>query len=179
MPKIILIIIEFAIAVVAIWSLFFLSTFLHEAGHAVGYLLATGDMHWHIRVGSGIQLLNTRRLTVKLFPFDGFFMPSDQTKLDTKAKKILMLAGGPAVSLILAVILLIVRFGGLSLQPVLFTPSAVEAFINIALVINLCVLILALIPAHYFHGEIRGRETDGLLMIRILKSHTDGNEEQK
>ena len=59
MPKTIAIIIEFAIFVCALWVLTFLSTFLHEVGHALGYMIATGDRHWHIRVGSGKKLLNS------------------------------------------------------------------------------------------------------------------------
>ena len=53
MPKIIAIIIEFAIFVCALWVLTFLSTFLHEVGDALGYMIATGDRRWHIKVGSG------------------------------------------------------------------------------------------------------------------------------
>jgi len=63
------IIVELAIYAGALWLLFFLSTFLHEAGHAAGYLLATKDTHWHIRVGWGKRLLDTRSLTVNLLPF--------------------------------------------------------------------------------------------------------------
>lgn len=51
MPKVLAVIFELAIYVGALWLLFLLSTLLHEVGHAVGYLLATGDTHWHIRVG--------------------------------------------------------------------------------------------------------------------------------
>ncbi len=53
MLKIIAIIIELALYVCALWLLFSLSSFLHEVGHALGYMIATGDKHWHIRVGWG------------------------------------------------------------------------------------------------------------------------------
>ena len=46
MPKIIAAVIELLVSVCAMWLLVFLSTF-----HALGYMLAAGDGHWHIRVG--------------------------------------------------------------------------------------------------------------------------------
>ena len=171
MPKIIAMTIELAIFVCALWVLFFLSTLLHEAGHALGYMIATGDRHWHIRVGSGKKLLNTKRLTVKLLPFDGCFIPSGKNKIDTTAKLIAMLSGGPAVSLILAAVLLLIKLGSISLHSEVIASDAIESFISIALSINLFTLILALIPAHYFHGEIKGMETDGLQIINAIKRH--------
>lgn len=171
MPKIIAVIIELAIFVCALWVLFFLSTLLHEVGHALGYMIATGDRHWHIRVGSGKKLLNTKRLTVKLLPFDGCFMPSEKNKIDTTAKRIAILSGGPAVSLILVVVLLLVKLGGISLHSEVIASDAIESFISYTLSVNLFTLILALIPTHYFHGETKGMETDGLQIINAIKSH--------
>ena len=107
MPKIIAIIIEFAIFVCALWVLTFLSTFLHEVGYALGYMIATGDRHWHIRVGSGKKLLNSKRLTAKLLPFDGFFTPLEKNRIDTATKLMIILSGGPVVSLILVIGLLL------------------------------------------------------------------------
>ena len=171
MPKTIAIIIESAICVCALWALFFLSTFLHEAGHALGYMLATRDRHWHIRVGCGKSLLNTKRLTMKLLPFDGFFTPLEKNKIDTAAKLLAILAGGPAVSLLLVIGLLLLKFGGISLHSEAIVPSAVESFISSALSINLVILVLSLIPTHYFFGEIKGFETDGLQIIKLLRRH--------
>ena len=170
MFKIFAIIIELTICGCVLWILCFLSTALHEIGHALGYMIATGDRHWHIRVGSGKCLINTRRLTVKLLPFDGFFAPIEKNKIDTKAKLIMVLSGGPAVSLILAAVLLLVKFGGISLHSDVISSGAVEFFINSALFINLFTLILSLIPTHYFHGELKGTETDGLQIINVIKS---------
>ena len=150
----------------------FLSTLWHELGHAVGYMLATGDRHWHIRVGWGKRLLNTKPLTVNLLVFDGFFTPSEK-KIDTKAKLIMTLAGGPAASLLLVAGLLALRLGGLSFQSAFFADGAVEFFVNSALSVNLCILVLSLAPVHYFHGEMKGTETDGLQIIHALKKHKD------
>ena len=171
MPEIIALIFELIIFVSIMWMLVFLSVFLHEAGHALGYRIVTGDRDWHIRVGSGKKLLNTRKLTVKLLPFDGCFMPSGKNMTDTAAKRIAMLSGGPAVSLILTAALLAVRLGGMSLHSEIITAEAVEFFVRAALSINLFILIQSLIPAHYFYGELKGMETDGLQIIKAFRSN--------
>ena len=171
MPKIIAMIIELAILVCALWFLSFLSTFLHEVGYAIGYMIATGDRYWHIRVGSGKKLLTTKRLTVKLLSFDGCFIPSEKNKIDTTAKLIATLSGGPAVSLILVAVLLSIKFGGISLHSEVIASDAIDFFVSSAFSINLFILILALIPIHYFHGEMKGMETDGLQIINAIKSY--------
>ena len=63
MWKIIAVLMEPAVFLCALWLLSFLSALLHELGHALGYMLAAGDGHWHIRVGWGKRLLNTKALT--------------------------------------------------------------------------------------------------------------------
>ena len=173
MPKIVAMIIEWAVFLCAMWVLCFLSTLLHEIGHALGYRIATGGRRWHIRVGSGKKLLDTGRLTVKLLPFDGCFVPSETDAIDTTAKLIATLAGGPAVSLILVIALLPVKLGGVSLDSEVIASDAVESLINGAFFINLFTLILSLIPTHYFHGEMKGTETDGFQIIHALKKHKD------
>ena len=172
MPKIIAVIIELLVCIGVFWVMSFLSTLWHELGHAVGYMLATGDRRWHIRVGWGKRLLNTKPLTVNLFVFDGFFTPSEK-KIDTKKKLILTLLGGPLFSLLLVAGLLALKFGGLSFQSDFFSDSAPEFFLNSALSINVCILVLSLAPIHYFHGEIKGTETDGLQIIHALKKQGD------
>ena len=171
MLKTVAIIIEIVICVCAMWLLFALSTFLHEVGHALGYRIATRDRHWHIRVGWGKCLLKTKRLTVNLLPFDGYFTPLEKSKIDTTAKLIAILSGGPAVSLILVIGLSLLIFGGISIHSEVIAPSAIETFISSAFSINLVILVLSLIPTHYFLGEIKGLETDGLQMINAIKKH--------
>ena len=170
MPRIIAVIIELVIFVFSLWVLFFLSTFLHELGHALGYMVATGDRHWNIRVGFGKRLLNTKRFTFGLLPFDGFFTPLGEKKIDTTAKLIAVLSGGPAISLILVIGLLLLRFSGITVDSEVITPDAIEFFINCALSINLFILVQSLIPTHYFLGEIKGLETDGLQIINAIRN---------
>lgn len=169
MPKVVAVIIEMVVSVLVLWILTFLSTFLHELGHAFGYMLSTGDRHWRIRVGSGKKLFETKPLTVKLLVFDGCFEPTE-SRIDSKAKLISTLSGGPAVSLVLAAGLLILKSGGVSSDTGLIASGAIEFFINYALFLNVFILALSIIPIHYFWGEIRGMETDGLQILNALKS---------
>lgn len=178
MPKAIAMIIEAALCVGALWALCFLSTFLHELGHALIYRIATGDGRGHIRVGSGKTLLKTQRLTVKLLPLDGCFTPPEGNKIDARAKLIAVLAGGPAASLILVAALLPLKLSGATLQSEILASGAIESFVDSAFFINLFILIMTVIPAHYFYGETRGMETDGLQILRAVRGrgkedHTD------
>ena len=172
MPKVLAVIAELLIFLCAMWLLTFLSTFLHELGHALGYMISTGDRHWHIRVGWGKRLLETKALTVNVLVFDGFFTPLEK-KIDTKAKLISTLAGGPAVSFLVSAGLLILRFSGLSFQSGILADGTIEFFLNYPLYLNLAILVMSVIPTHYFFGKIRGLETDGLQIIHALKK--DGN----
>ena len=115
MPKMIAVIIETVVLVCALWLLSFMAIFMHELGHALGYMLSTLNRHWHIRVGSGKRLLKTKRLTVKLLVFDGEFIVAGNT-VDSKAKLISTLSGGPILSFISVSVLLLLRFGGMALD---------------------------------------------------------------
>jgi len=149
MLKIVPVLAELFISISAMWLLAFLSTFLHEFGHALGYMLSTGDRHWHIRVGWGKVLLDTEALTVNLLVFDGLFTPSEK-KIDTKSKLIATLAGGPAASLLLVLGLSVLRSGGLVFRSEIFADGAAAYFVNYAFFCNLFLLILSLAPVRYF-----------------------------
>ncbi|MBO4407533.1 MAG: hypothetical protein J5849_07510 [Clostridia bacterium] len=168
MHKVIAFILEVFLSLCALWLTSFFSTLLHELGHAAGYMLSTGGRRWHIRVGSGKRLFETKLLTVKLFVFDGCFTPSEK-KFDTKAKLVSTLLGGPAASLLTVAGLLALRFGGLSFRSDFFAEGVVEFFLNTAIFINLGILILSILPVRYFWGETRGMETDGLKIIKTIK----------
>ena len=168
MPKTIAVIIESAVCLCALWMVSFLSTLLHELGHAVGYMLSTGGRHWHIRVGSGKKLLETKTLTVKLLILDGYFEPAEN-RIDSKIKLISTLSGGPVVSLVLVILLLILRFGGVSFSSGIITADSIESFVHFALFCNAFILVLSVIPVHCFLGENKGMETDGLKIIKAIK----------
>ena len=168
MPGIIAVIIEVLVCICVWWMISFLSTLLHELGHAVGYMLSTGGKRWHIRIGSGKKLLETKFLTVKLLVFDGRF-EAGENRIDSKAKLICMLSGGPAVSLVLVIALLLLKSGGISFNSGIISLRSIEFFINYALYSNLFILALSIIPIHYFSGEVKGMATDGLKIINAIK----------
>ncbi len=170
MQKIIAAVTECLILVCAMWITSSLSTFLHEFGHALGYMLVTGDRHWHIRVGWGKRLLETKALTVNLLVFDGFFTPLEM-KIDTKSKLIATLAGGPVVSLLLVLGLSVLRSGELSFRSDIFADGVISYFINYAFLCNLFILILSVAPVHYFWGKVRGLESDGLQIMHAIKKN--------
>ncbi len=172
MSKVIAVIMELLVSLCALWLMSFLSTFLHELGHALGYMLATGKKHWHIRVGWGKRLLKTKVLTVNLLVFDGSFTPSEND-FDTKVKLITTLSGGPAVSLLLVLGVSILKFGGISLHSSILSDEFIGFYLNTAFYLNLFILLLSVAPIHYFHGELKGMETDGLQIIHALKKHED------
>ena len=168
MPRTIAVMIELLASIGALWLLSLLSTLLHELGHALGYMLASGDAHWHIRVGWGRRLLHTRALTVNLLVFDGLFTPLER-KVDTRAKLITTLLGGPVASLLLVLGLSILRLGGFSPQSEVLADGAIEFFLNAALSLNLYILILSIVPAHYLYGKVKGLETDGLQILHAMR----------
>ncbi len=170
MQKIIDAVTECLILVCAIWITSFLSRFLHEFGHALGYMLVTGDRHWHIRVGWGKRLLETKALTVNLLVFDGLFTPLEK-EIDTKSKLIATLAGGPVVSLLLVLRLSVLRSGELSFRSDIFADGVISYFINYAFLCNLFILILSVAPVHYFWGKVRGLESDGLQIVHAINKN--------
>ena len=168
MPKPVAFILELLVCVFALWGISFFSTLFHELGHAAGYMLSTGGRRWHIRVGSGKKLIDTKSLTVKLLIVDGYFEPAEN-RIDTKAKLISTLSGGPAVSLVLVILLLILRYGGFSFESEIIAADTIGFFINYALIYNAFILIMSIVPAHYFSGENKGTETDGLKILNAIR----------
>ena len=81
----------------------------------------------------------------------------------------MMLMGGPVFSLLLVAGLWVFRSGVRSFQTDFFADGVLEFFVNTALAINLFILVLSVAPVHYFHGEIKGTETDGLQIIHAVK----------
>ena len=156
---------EILIFLLLFWLLSFFSALLHELGHAVGYTIATGDSHWRIRIGTGKRLIHTKRFTVNLFVIDGFFCPLDE-KMDTPAKRIAMLAGGPLASLILLAALFALWLSGIEIQT---SVILMEPVVSWAVFINTFILFSSVIPTRYLFGEIKGLETDGLLILNNIK----------
>ena len=161
-------IIEMLALICVYWLVFFISAFAHEMGHALVYMLITGNTHWHIRIGSGKSLLKTQRFTIKLAVFDGAF----ETKEDSMESKtaILTLLGGPLFSLILVGILLYTRLNIVTFDSAIISSEAIISILNKSLFVNTGILLYTLAPIHYFWGEMKGMESDILQIVHIIKS---------
>ena len=172
MAKLITFTAETVIFLCGIWVLSLISVLLHEFGHALGYMLATGDRDWHIQVGQGKKLLDTKVLTVNLIVIDGCFA-SDEDKIDSTSQIVMMLSGGPIVSLLLVIGLLVLRSGWMSLSSELFAAGAIRALYYAALIINLFILLWSVIPAHGFFLDMENVGTDDMQIIDALKRHRE------
>ena len=172
MLKLIEIIGKTVICICAVWAFSLISVLLHEFGHALGYMLVTGDRHWHIEVGQGKKLLDTKALTVKVFVIDGFFIP-DENKTDSTAQLVMTLAGGPVMSLLLVTGLLVLKFGGIPLFSDVFASDMMTILFFIALIINLFILLWSVIPANGFFRNMEDVGTDMMQIISALKHPRD------
>jgi len=85
-------------------------------------------------------------------------------------KMIAMLLGGPIASLVLVIGLSVLKFGGLTVNSEVVSSSAIESFISIAFFFNVFILVLSILPTHYFFGEVKGLETDGLQIINAIRN---------
>lgn len=166
MPILVNYLVEILLLLFVYWFAMFFSSLIHDLGHALAYTLLTGDSHWHIRIGSGKSILTTQRLTIKWIVFDGLFKPYEN-RLDTKPKKFLTILAGPLFSILLIVLFqyLRLRFGGFDLWFI-----KLDSILQLFIFINQIILLSALLPIRYFWGEFKGTESDGLQLIKLIKS---------
>ena len=168
MPKLIVIIGKTAIFVCTSWAVCLVSVFLHEFGHALAYMLATGDRFWHIEIGQGKRILKTKSLTVNMLVLDGCFAPIED-KIDSTAQLVITLSGGPVMSLLLVIGLSVLRFGGTPLSSVISASGMFEPLFWVALIINLFILLWSVFPAYGFFRNMKDVGTDVMQIIDALR----------
>ena len=164
-----------------LWLMCWLSVMLHELGHAIGFRLGSGKGPWRVFVGSGPKLLKVGRLTLLLFPFGGYFIPDDEAEPKTKTGKLLMLAGGPLLSLTLAVLFGVLRFSLFMPDPSRGMMYGMLVYMSaFLLVFNLLQFLVTVIPIRY-RVICSGMVSDGMQFIHVLKQKVDQStaEEQK
>ena len=157
----------YVIRVLLIWFLCLFSVFLHETGHAMGYRIAAGKTGGKVFAGSGPKIISIGRSTFCFVPVGGYFIPEEEEK--TKTVKLMMITGGPLVSLLLTILFGILRFYlfssdqlGNELYEILFSVSGFLLFFNFFQ------FFFTIIPVRYrLIGK--GYESDGLQMVHILK----------
>ena len=155
------------VRIILIWLFCLLSVLLHELGHALGYRISGGKAGWKVVVGSGPRLISISRFTFGLIPAGGNFVPAEEPEMDKG--QIIMLAGGPFLSLLQAILYWItyfcisgsVQFGS-NLSEILLPVS------TFLLYFNFFQFLFTAIPMRY-RVICRGFESDGLQIIHILK----------
>ena len=155
------------VRILLIWLLCLLSVFLHELGHALGYRISTGKVKWKVIAGSGPRMFGTSRYIFCLIPAGGYFIPGEDA--GTNKAKMIMLAGGPCVSLMQAILYGVIHFcipefvqSGSGLYEILRPVSAFLFYFNFFQ------FLFTVIPIRY-RIICRGQESDGLQIIHVLK----------
>ena len=156
------------VRILLIWVLCLISVLFHELGHALGYRISGGKAGWRVIAGSGPEIIETSKYIFCLIPAGGYFLPEEETK--TNKEKLMMLAGGPVVSLLQAVLYWAVCFYIFSfVQPesslweILFPTSKFLVFYNFFQ------FLFTVIPIRY-RVVCRGFESDGLQIVHVLKN---------
>ena len=153
--------------ILLIWILCFLSVFLHELGHALGYRIGGGEAEWKIRAGSGPKIRSTAKFIFCLLPVGGYFDP--RAKLGTTKEKLAMLAGGPLVTLLLAAVFYVFSD---SLAWIMNSESVLyEILFPVFLFLifyNFFLFLFSAVPMRY-KVVCKGLESDGLQIVRVLK----------
>ena len=158
---------HYFVRIILIWLLCLLSVFLHELGHALGYRISAGKAGWKVIAGSGPRIIGKSKYIFCLIPAGGYFIPEEEP--ETNKAKIVMLAGGPCLSLLLAVLYGIIHF----CIPVFIQPgsSLYEILLSAAaflLYFNFFQFLFTAIPVRY-RVVCRGHESDGLQIVHALK----------
>lgn len=140
---------------------------IHEVGHLAGYKLAKGDDDWRISLGAGKRLLETKHLRVHIVPWAGYFYWKNPQPF-TKKETILIFAGGPLFSLMLALIVFTFQSvvpDGSSIFIDYFRPTF--AFVRYY---NICVLLSSIIPMRYpgFVPLLGNHPSDGMYILKEL-----------
>ena len=168
MLKLAVIIGKAAVFVCALWALTLLSLLFHELGHALAYTLATGDRNWHIEVGQGKKILDTKVLTVRMLVLDGYFLP-DENRAGSVKQRVITLIGGPAASLLTVTGLLFLRSGGTALSREISASGLAGAVFWTALLINSFILFWSVIPGYGFFRNMEDVGSDVMQIIDTIK----------
>ena len=165
--KIFSIIGEILVLYMSLWCIHFVSLFVHELGHAAGYILGTKDNNWMIEIGLGKKIIETSRFRINLFPTSGDFYPKNE-QYSSKKEIILMLLGGPIASLLSAVILVIIKFTVKIEASAFLSLTALNFLLNYALVNNLILFITSSLPFKKSILPMRGYVSDAYKIRKLL-----------
>ena len=156
------------VRILLIWMLCFLSVLLHELSHALGYRISGGTKEWKIRAGSGPRILSTSKFIFYLFPVGGYFDPHEEMR--TKKAKLLTLAGGPIMSMLLTALFYACYFCfSRFMDPESTLCTVLSPAFRFLMFFNFFQFLFTAIPMHY-RIICRGLESDGLQIVHVLKN---------
>lgn len=159
------------LGIIIFWLGLMIIALIHEVGHMAGYKLAKGDDDWSIILGVGKRLFKTNHMCVHIVPWSGMFQ-WQKTQPFTKKENILISAGGPIFSLVLALFFLIFQS---------VVPEGVSIFIDnfrpintLVRNYNIVMFITSIIPMKYpsFIPLIGNHASDGMQILKLLQQKT-------
>lgn len=161
---IIRIFVEFLIFIFSIFIISMFCIFIHEIGHAIGYILATKDNDWNISIGKGKEVCKIGKFNIHLIPFSGYC----SHKSISKTKRIVTLIGGPLATPLLLLLLFLVKDSIDSLLQAIVALTDWDSLIKYFMCYNLYMFIFSVLPLK-FDGYI----SDGLQILQTIKGNND------
>ena len=166
------IILELFLNIILFFMIFQISTIIHEIGHALPALILTKE-NVKLTLGkNNKKLIKTsfRRLDIEIKGLNLFtgFVYWNESKL-TKSQKILILAGGPIVSLVFGIMLLLISKN--MENQLLLERIFLKEMINLAGNYQLVTFIATAIPIIYpkWWAGYGGHPSDGYQILRLMK----------
>lgn len=156
------------ILLLLLWIGMFLTTLVHEIGHAVMYRIFFRDKDWHITIGTGRTIIKLKKFTVGVFQKTGHFNFVYKNK-GSKFQYIMMFLGGPLANIVLIILLrFLVQI--IKAKEVTFEQSNLVWFLTIMFWMNVGQFVSAVIPIKFSFWPFNGYISDGL---RIFKKATE------
>ena len=122
---------------------------------------------WKVIAGSGPRMIRMRKCTFCPIPVGGYFNPGEEP--GTNKGKVIMYAGGPFVSLLLAALFGVLRFCAFgSVQPEDRLGEILLPVSNFLMFFNFFQFLFTAVPVRY-RLVCRGLESDGMQIVHVLK----------
>lgn len=164
---------EIILNIIIFLMIFQVSTIIHEFGHALSALILTKE-NVKITLGRNNQKLkkrSLRRLDIELKGFNPFIgFVHCETKL-TKFQSIMILAGGPIISLVLGILLLLISRN--IQDKLLLEIILLKEMLTLSANYQLFIFILTSMPIIYpkWWAGYGGYPSDGYQIFKLMKAN--------
>ena len=160
---------EVLVLIFLIWIINMFSIFVHEIGHAIGYIIATKNNNWNVRIGKGKIICKIGRFNIHLTPSTGCFYPIDMKEELSKTKIIDILIGGPLGSFLLLILLILLRNNINSLEPSIITLKTLICLTNYDIIFNIAMFITSVVPYKPRTWLLNGYVSDSYKILKLFK----------